>query len=66
MTSELLKQRNDAITYSISRHWKLFLQNRSLFSALIPCRLDVLEVKAESVRALSKCFGMTFLSLEIR
>ena len=29
-------------------------------------RLDVLEVKAESVRALSRYFGMKFLSLEIR
>ena len=27
-------------------------------------RLDVLEVKAESVRALSRYFGMKFLSLE--
>ena len=34
MTSELLKQRNDAITYftcsNISRHWELFFQNRLL------------------------------------
>ena len=29
-------------------------------------RLDVLEVKAESVRALSGHFGVKFLSLEIR
>ena len=29
-------------------------------------RLDVVEVKAESVRALSRYFGMKFLSLEIR
>ena len=33
MTLELSKQRNDGITYitgnSISRHWELFLQNRS-------------------------------------
>ena len=29
-------------------------------------RLDVLQVKAESVRALSRYFGMKFLSLEIR
>ena len=68
MTSELSKQRNDAITYftcsNISRHWELFLQNRSHF--LQYGRLDVLEVKAESVRALSRYFGMKFLSLEIR
>ena len=34
MTSELSKQRNDAITYftcsNISRHWELFFQNRLL------------------------------------
>ena len=29
-------------------------------------RLDVLELKAESERALSRFFGMKFLSLEIR
>ena len=70
MTSELSKQRNDAITYftcsNISRHWELFLQNHSLSFFLQYGRLDVLEVKAESVRALSKYFGIKFLLLEIR
>ena len=71
MTSELSKQRNDAITYftwsNISRHWQLFLQNRSreLFS-LQYGRLDVLEVKAKSLRELWRSFGMKFLSLDIR
>ena len=70
MTSELSKQRNDAITNLTSAiflgtgncsykivHGSFFLQYG---------RLGVLEVKAESVRTLSRYFGMKFLSLEIR
>ena len=53
------------VPLNISRHWELSLQNRSLFP-LQYGRLDVLEVKAESVTALSRYFGMKFLSLEIR
>ena len=60
MTSELSKQRNDAITGNFSYkiiHGSFLLQYG---------RLDVLQVKAEWVRALSRYFGMKFLSLEIR
>ena len=61
MKSEWRQQRNDAITY--------FTRSR-IFSALgtvlpkslkIDSRLDVREVKAGSVRALSRYFGMKFL-----
>ena len=57
MTSQLSQQRNDALTYytcSNFSHWELFLQNSSqeLFPP-IASRLNVREVKTESVSALS-------------
>ena len=60
MTSELSQQRNDAITYYtcsiISHSMKSFLGAFSSNS-----RLDVPEVKTDSVRALSGYFKIKFL-----
>ena len=60
MTSELSQQRNDAITYYtcsiISHSMKSFLGAFSSNS-----RLDIREVKTDSVRALSGYFGIKFL-----
>ena len=64
MTSELSKQRTDAITYYLAA---LFLTGKSFSVAFSSnSRLDIREVKTESVRALSGYFGIKFLSSEIQ
>ena len=67
-TSELSQQRNDAITYFtcslISWYWELFFHHRS--RELYPPIAASMFVKAKSVKALSRYFGIKFLQLEIR
>ena len=61
MTSELSKQRTDAITYYTCS----ILTVKSFSGAFSSnSRLDIREGKTESVRALSKYFGIKFLSSE--
>ena len=65
MTSELSKQRTDVILPIILV--ALFLTRKSFSGAFSSnSRLDIREVKTESVRALSGYSGIKFLSSEIQ